>query len=600
MSVYFGKMKDPAEYAAHVCNGIEEYFNGIVPGDYAFIRLAGGKSKIKTLWKFDHYDVAVGQGVFELVCDFSPLPIEKFLRLDLLNFDKNVILTSRQSRTRGFFKLNLTPGAQNVFDTLISGGNLGRYVADHAHFRNIVYEDDPADPTGDPTKDVLIGLVGGAYKILNDAQPFLAEFAREFDPSRYDCLGRYLAGLPGTRKCASHRKAKRWLDSKGQGEVTLMNLWDLFCSRGAAVGRELTFEDEDETEADEAMEKSAGTVVKTWDPKNLIIYGIPGCGKSYRLKNDYLKDFDENKVVRTTFHQEYSNCDFVGQVRPVKDSAGFDYKVIAGPFTKALYLALKEQTESSENPDSVALVIEEINRGNAAAIFGDLFQLLDRDDSTEESEYEITNEIIASYLNQKGVIAEDEVSGYKIKIPANLYLYATMNTSDQNVFKLDTAFKRRWEFERLTNKDTEKDVTDFPVFTANNKDVNWLEFIKAINAKIVENDEISGDRQIGNFFYRDAGINLKRFANKVLEYLYNDVCKYGGKEDIFKTEKYKSFDDIYNAFVAGDNVFRDELFGTDSASAPISQANGDGATTAPAAATQTNDADASVKTNDGQ
>ncbi len=572
MNVYFGKMNNPAEYAEHVCNGSEEYFNGIAQGDYAFIRLAGGQSNVRTLWKFSRYDEAAGRGVFDPICDFIPLPIEKFLRMDVLNFDKNVILTTRPSKTRGFFRLNLIPENQSRFEGLISEGSLGQYVSDPESFRKIVYEENPDALTGDPEKDVLIGLVDGAYKILNENKSFLADFASNFNPNRYEELARYLLALPGTRKCASHRKAKKWLDSKGGQEVTLSNLWDLFCSRGPALGHDSSPEDEDGEELEGADEDLTDATEKTWDPKNLIIYGIPGCGKSYRLKNRYLKDFAEDKIIRTTFHSEYSNCDFVGQVRPTKKGTGLDYQVVAGPFTKALCLALKEQKDSDSDPDAVALVIEEINRGNAAAIFGDLFQLLDRD-SGEDSEYEITNETIASYLGQEGIIKDTEVNEYKIKIPSNLYLFATMNTSDQNVFKLDTAFKRRWEFERLTNADTRGDVADFTVFKLKDgAEIKWLEFIDAVNKVIVENEDISGDRQIGNFFYKDTGIDLKRFANKVLEYLYNDVCKYGGKEEIFKTDKYKSFDDIYNAFVAGENVFRDELFGT--APAPAGQING--------------------------
>ncbi len=288
---------------------------------------------------------------------------------------------------------------------------------------------------------------------------------------------------------------------------------------------------------------------QTSDYRNLIIYGIPGCGKSYRLKTEYLtKGFSRDNVVRTTFHPEYTNTDFVGQVRPVKNGKDLDYEVIPGPFTRALFLALQSPEKK------VALVIEEINRGNAAAIFGDLFQLLDRDLSGK-SEYEIVNETISNYLNEKGI----EIEKNEIRIPSNLYLYATMNTSDQNVFKLDTAFKRRWEFERLTNKDTEGDIKDFTVFTINGTDVKWKEFIKEVNAVISSDDDISGDRQIGNFFYEGSDGDLKRFANKVLEYLYNDVFKYGGREKIFDCSKYKSFDAIYDAFINGENVFAKKL-----------------------------------------
>lgn len=211
-----------------------------------------------------------------------------------------------------------------------------------------------------------------------------------------------------------------------------------------------------------------------------------------------------------------------------------------------------------KNPnEKVALAIEEINRGNAAAIFGDLFQLLDRK-ASGDSEYDIFNETIISYLKSKNISRDN------IIIPSNLYLYATMNTSDQNVFKLDTAFKRRWEFERLTNKDTEKELRDFVVSKIDGNDITWKKFLSTINKIIASNDDISGDRQIGNFFYEGTDNDLSRFANKVLEYLYNDVFKYSGKEDIFNTQKYQTFDDIYNGFINNDNIFVDGLFQIDS------------------------------------
>ena len=292
--------------------------------------------------------------------------------------------------------------------------------------------------------------------------------------------------------------------------------------------------------------------------RNLIVYGIPGCGKSFYLNTTILGydcvneqfngDFDPDNIIRTTFYPDYSNSDFVGQLRPAKDANGLNYKVFGGPFTKALFKAFECINKNDGDPEKVALVVEEINRGNAAAIFGDIFQLLDRNDRGE-SEYRITNPTIQQYFKENGI----NIS--QVYLPSNLYIFATMNTSDQNVFKLDTAFKRRWEFKRMTNG-SDKSKNDIKV---PNLDVDWENFIKEINDKISNNEELSGDRQIGKWFIKKP-ISAEQFANKVLEYLYNDVYKYADKSEIFNVEKYKNFDDIYDAFCRGEkDIFSQDL-----------------------------------------
>ncbi len=567
MSLFFILARDDTQYKAKKYVGKDKHFTKIRVGDYAFV--SHESAKVNALWKLKEVkrDESGVTGLFDEVFEISTsLEFTKFIRLDLFKLTTGLVIFVRKP-TPTFPELSLDD-ARKFSSVTADGGAFEAYVQNPDSYREILFVDSDATPS---RKDIQITKSGGSYAILNKDEPFMAELASKFQPQKYQELCGFLQSNPGVT--SQKKKTKDWLESEGKdGTIEIHDLWNLFCSsqpisRSKQAGADNMQLNSDMDSAEEEL------VHKDVLPyKNLIIYGIPGCGKSYRLKNQYLKDFAEDKIIRTTFHPEYSNCDFVGQVRPTKKGTGLDYQVVAGPFTKALCLALKEQKDSDSDPDAVALVIEEINRGNAAAIFGDLFQLLDRD-SGEDSEYEITNETIASYLGQEGIIKDTEVNEYKIKIPSNLYLFATMNTSDQNVFKLDTAFKRRWEFERLTNADTRGDVADFAVFKLKDgTEIKWLEFIDAVNKVIVENEDISGDRQIGNFFYKDTGIDLKRFANKVLEYLYNDVCKYGGKEEIFKTDKYKSFDDIYNAFVAGENVFRDELFGT--APAPAGQING--------------------------
>ena len=156
------------------------------------------------------------------------------------------------------------------------------------------------------------------------------------------------------------------------------------------------------------------------------------------LKDVYKRQVKEENIYRTTFYLEYTYSDFVGQLMPHVEGDNVTYISVPGPFTLALERAYIEANEM------VYLIIEEINRGNSAAIFGDLFQLLDRLKENNgqficgDSEYPINNVFIEDYLAKKNVTYK----GNKIYIPHNLTILATMNTSDQNIFPLDTAFKR--------------------------------------------------------------------------------------------------------------------------------------------------------------
>ena len=193
--------------------------------------------------------------------------------------------------------------------------------------------------------------------------------------------------------------------------------------------------------------------------ENVIVYGVPGSGKSYKVKHEYLAGLGEEQHERVVFHPDYTYSDFVGQILPEKgDNGSLTYKFNPGPFTRIMKKAY-------ESPDKkFVLVIEEINRGNAPAIFGDIFQLLDREKEGDEegfSEYSITNHEIGREL------FDDEDA--KIKIPSNLSIIATMNTSDQNVFTLDNAFQCIWNMGQVANvfdksKKAEKAIAETKVF----------------------------------------------------------------------------------------------------------------------------------------
>ncbi len=302
--------------------------------------------------------------------------------------------------------------------------------------------------------------------------------------------------------------------------------------------------------------------------KNIVVYGTPGCGKSFYVQNSLLTSFDvandEQHRIRTTFYQDYTNTDFVGQIIPkVKEDKSVTYEFNPGPFALAMKMAIERPNEP------VALVIEELNRGNAASIFGDIFQLLDR---TEEgkSQYKITNVNLQDYLNK--VFKDKNIHFDYIVIPSNLYIVATMNTSDQNVFTLDTAFKRRWKFEKLPNvfaKDHEYAEYYVPGMTG----VTWRHLVDSINRYIVKNaDELSSeDKQLGVYFIgketlckEQTGetdvVKKKEFAYKLLEYLWDDVAKYN-HVDWFGPD-IKTLDQLIVEYMEkGQKVFLDGILG---------------------------------------
>lgn len=330
---------------------------------------------------------------------------------------------------------------------------------------------------------------------------------------------------------------------------------------------------------------------------NKIFYGIPGCGKSYKIdamlnhkpkfvdeaiKNKIMTKAEESDVIRTTFYLDYSNSDFIGQIYPcvekieVKNDDGstsyksiVTYKRIPGPFTKALLRAYQHLIDKDNS--QVYLIIEEINRGNAAAIFGDTFQLLDRKNG--DSEYPINNEFIESYLRENLENIENLPSDYnleKIIIPHNLTIFATMNTSDQNVFPLDTAFKRRWNRERITNDwENVGHIKDMYIpYT----DIKWEIFAKTINKEMINQSikkdaPISEDKQMGAYFANENmltegpmekdEVKLNNFENNILDYLYNDVTKFD-HSILFEKQLY-SIDNIYERI----NLYIDAIKNTD-------------------------------------
>lgn len=272
---------------------------------------------------------------------------------------------------------------------------------------------------------------------------------------------------------------------------------------------------------------------------NILLYGVPGCGKSHKVEEEYeSKITTEKNKVRVVFHPDYTYSDFVGQLLPVlkevENAQGvkeekLQYEFVPGPFTKIIKTAYEEPNQQC------LLIIEELNRGNAPAIFGEIFQLLDRNDNGE-SKYGIYNADIAKYayggLPENQGIAINVIANTPIKLPPNLTIVATMNTSDQNVFTMDTAFQRRWQMKHIPNK------FDFKTAHVNkhlpNSEISWGVFAQTINKKMhTANLGFGGteDKSLGVYFATDNDLDdAERFAEKVLKYLWDDAFKLGRKE----------------------------------------------------------------------
>lgn len=303
----------------------------------------------------------------------------------------------------------------------------------------------------------------------------------------------------------------------------------------------------------------------------VIYYGAPGTGKSYSIKELTQEAEVDKRVFRTTFHPDSDYSTFVGcykptKVRkPVRDMAGnialdknkneiyeesITYQFVPQAFTNA-YVKAYQTTEP------VYLVIEEINRGNCAQIFGDLFQLLDRDDAGY-SKYPIIADTdlgnhIRGRLQSVHIEGIDEaiLEGQELVLPSNLYILASMNTSDQSLFPIDSAFKRRWDWKYIPIEDAGKGYT----IKVNGHEYDWWTFLEAINKEVFELTN-SEDKQMGYFFVKrpDGVVDAETLVNKVYFYLWNDVFKDYDLEGqkAFKNEGNKAI--AFKEFFAGSKI----------------------------------------------
>lgn len=315
-----------------------------------------------------------------------------------------------------------------------------------------------------------------------------------------------------------------------------------------------------------------------------IYYGAPGTGKSKTIKD---LTFGES-VIRTTFHPDSDYASFVGTYKPITEEVDLRdcygkkvidddtkevvkeeriaYKFIPQAFLDAYVKAWKKLGSSKKQ----YLIIEEINRGNCAQIFGDLFQLLDRNEygfsdypivadkdmqkylEKEFAGWEITNKDEINQLYGEANMVNLIMKGERLVLPSNLYIWATMNTSDQSLFPIDSAFKRRWDWKYVPIREGRDKETNAPLnwyINTGDKQYNWWSFISLVN-KLIGSLTNSEDKKLGYFFCKakDGEINADLFVSKVIFYLWNDVFKdYGFDDKDFQDEEGKilSFDRFY-------------------------------------------------------
>lgn len=263
-----------------------------------------------------------------------------------------------------------------------------------------------------------------------------------------------------------------------------------------------------------------------------IFYGAPGTGKSHKVKEITKIPEDQGRVERLTFHPEYDYSSFVGGYKPTMDGDNIRYEFVPQAFTNIYTKAWNDLD------NEYYLVIEEINRGNCAEIFGDIFQLLDR-----TNDYKITpSKELKEHLEIE-LKDNSSIDAEKLLLPPNLNILATMNTSDQSLFPMDSAFKRRWDWEYIpinySREEDENSSAKFVVKLSNEESFNWLDFIEKVNDKISKNDNLGMDKCLGNYFLKPENdeIKIETFINKAIFYLWNDVFKDETEEDsIFKNK----------------------------------------------------------------
>ncbi|MNK60630.1 Type-2 restriction enzyme BsuMI component YdiS [compost metagenome] len=279
---------------------------------------------------------------------------------------------------------------------------------------------------------------------------------------------------------------------------------------------------------------------------NKIYFGAPGTGKSFAVAQ-LLKENNvrESNIERVTFHPDYDYSSFIGGYKPVTETDEKGNETVKYKFVPQVFVNIYEK--AWRNPrQNYYLIIEEINRGNCAEIFGDVFQLLDRN-----PDYTITpSEDLAKYLVKRDEVAANKsLHQGKLVMPSNLVILATMNTSDQSLYPMDSAFKRRWDWEYVPVKypidETDSSCPSFgyKIKLDEHHHINWIDFVKNINGHIMQNPSLGMDKCLGNFFVKPdhrGEITIDMVINKVMFYLWNDIFR-DEENEIFSDHSYNDY-----------------------------------------------------------
>jgi len=436
----------------------------------------------------------------------------------------------------------------------------------------------------DTIENDLLNLVGeDVLKLIKGTTTKMVEIPQEFGETTNESILRFVKNIanssfdsiitPEQRKSAYVKwLANQRKDGVPYSDITIKNysyrpekvyslfpldgyssLYEISKSNIMEKYREVFFNNDDFKKEDERNNRHSSCGMRKYEeflkivekikayPHNRILYGAPGTGKSYTLNED-ARAFAETNMERVTFHPAYSYAQFFGSFKPISEKNGektdIEYKFVPGPFLRVLLKALANPSQN------YLLVIEEINRANVAAVFGDVFQLLDRKDGASEYPIAISDELynyIDNYFNQQVLIEEYEQAvsiprdNKKIAIPANMYIWATMNSADQGVQPMDTAFKRRWDFKYIGidegQDEIEKKLVQLKLKDGTVQKFYWNKLRQQINGRLSDkNAGVPEDKQLGPFFIPLANLEGNKFQesfeNKVLMYLFEDAAQY--------------------------------------------------------------------------
>lgn len=495
-----------------IIDGVYTLQEELVNGRIVFVTLGGDRGKKEVDWEPGFYGIA---HIVNPPYDFGYNNNDKYFKFDIY-MDCTFARAYRREEFLGY---------RDAFDATYIGPELSR---------------DPSQAISslDDTKAVAV------VRAIIDKQPELMEEIRKIFPKEF--IDRVLGAV------------RILIPSVAEYGESVEDAFGTFKSEKEAI------------QENEFIKPVFNTKLQTEFERNRIVFGAPGTGKSFRLKEDSgkLLESTTGTLERVTFHPDYTYSQFVGTYKPVSDENGdIRYKFVPGPFMRIYVDALK--SGRTDEPQPHLLLVEEINRARVAAVFGDIFQLLDRN-SVGVSEYDIqATEDIRKYL-------ADELGGTKenyekLQLPNNLFIWATMNSADQGVFPMDTAFKRRWNFQYIGINDSQdklkyEDGREYiiPVgMKENRKYVKWNDLRTGINEILTDTCKVNEDKLLGSFFMsKDMLENavstdkkedkfVEAFESKVIMYLFEDVMKMS-PEKIFKghfeNQGKKIYSEICNTF----------------------------------------------------